>query len=362
MTNPMPASLLRALPDARLADLVVAGHDRAFEVLVNRHRSELLRHCRRLRLSDAAAEDVVQHALMSAWAALRRGSDVREPRAWLHRIVHHEALRALSVRDTPDELSEAMPGPGSLESWVETRATVHETLCGIAALPAQQRDALLGTAAVGMSHEQLATQMGLTPQAVRGLVYRARATMRAGLAAVIPAPLLNWMLGQSNAAVAGAGGGAGLVGLLLKGGAAGVAAVVLATAAGAGHTQTSGSRRPSVRAQSSRVPTALVARSPRRLRSAAPEVVVFRPLQRIQGATVTADAAAPTVQTKTAATHKTTSSTGTQSHAPTFPTLSGSTLKPATKLPALSLKTLVPAVIQAATPSHLPSVTPSHLL
>jgi len=235
MTPLMPASLLRALPDGRLAELAAAGQDRAFEVLVNRHRSELIRHCRRLRLPDGTAEDVVQQALMSAWAALRRGSEVREPRAWLHRIVHHAALRSIAAGEPQDELSETLAGPGSLESWVETRATVHETLSSIAALPAQQRDALLGTAADGMSHAQVAQIMGVTPQAVRGLVYRARATMRASMAAVFPAPFVNWILGSGSETIAGGSAGTGIVGLLLKGGAAGVAVVVLATGGG-GHS------------------------------------------------------------------------------------------------------------------------------
>jgi RNA polymerase sigma factor (sigma-70 family) len=352
----MPASLLRALSDARLAALVTTGHDRAFEVLVSRHRNELLRHCRRLRLPDGAAEDVVQHALMSAWAALRRGSEVREPRAWLHRIVHHEALRAITANQPQDELSEALPGPGSLESWVETRATVHETLCGIAALPAQQRDALLGTAADGMSHDQLAAKMGLTPQAVRGLVYRARATMRAGMAAVFPAPLINWMFGQSNEAIAGAGAGTGLVGLLLKGGAAGVAAVVLATAGAGGQGPATQSHRLSAQAQIRRVPSAAIVKHSSRRQSAVQDVAVVTPQRLVYTEPVARTTVAPAVQTKTAvAPTKTTSGTDVKSHAPTLtlPSLPA-TPKPSVKLPALSLKTLVPTVIQAAKPAHLP--------
>jgi RNA polymerase sigma factor (sigma-70 family) len=355
MTTSMPASLLRALPDGRLAELAAAGHDRAFEVLVNRHRSELLRHCRRLRLPDGAAEDVVQQALMSAWAALRRGSQVREPRAWLHRIVHHAALRTIAAGEPQDQLSETLAGPGSLESWVETRATVHQTLSGIAALPAQQRDALLGTAADGMTHDQVAQIMGVTPQAVRGLVYRARVTMRASMAAIFPAPLVNWMLGQGSEVAVGSGTGAGIVGLLLKGGAAGVAAVVLATAASGGHS--AGSHRILARVGGGgAVHLALGAHSVRAVSKsgrAVETVLVTRLPASVPSASVKR-ASAPTKtdpMTKTVSIVKaTTDPSAGKKHAPTLalPTLP-TPGKPAPIKPVpLSLKTLVPAVEKVA--------------
>ena len=56
-------------------------------------------------LGEARAEDVVQQALLAAWAALRRGDDVRDLRPWLHRIVHNTALNAL--RGGRDELRRA---------------------------------------------------------------------------------------------------------------------------------------------------------------------------------------------------------------------------------------------------------------
>jgi len=360
MTTPMPASLLRALPDGRLAELAAAGHDRAFEVLVNRHRSELMRHCRRLRLPDGTVEDVVQQALMSAWAALRRGSQVREPRAWLHRIVHHAALRAIAAGEPQDQLSETLAGPGSLESWVETRATVHQTLSSIAALPAQQRDALLGTAADGMSHDQVARIMGVTPQAVRGLVYRARVTMRASMAAIFPAPLVNWMLGQGSEVVTGGGTGGGIVGLLLKGGAAGVAAVVLATAGGGGGGgggHSAGSHRVLARVEGAGAVHLVLGSHPVRARSESGRTVetalVTRLPASVPSASVkrTTTAAKSDPVTKTVSIVKATTDPGaTKQQAPTLvlPKLPTPAKPAPTKPETLSLKTLVPAVEKMA--------------
>ena len=86
--------LLATQSDERLLALVGKGHERAFETLVKRYRAPLLRYCRRMRISDSCAEDVVQHALLEAWLALAGGTEVRDLRPWLYRIVHNRALNA----------------------------------------------------------------------------------------------------------------------------------------------------------------------------------------------------------------------------------------------------------------------------
>src|SRR5215207_5509791 len=86
--------LLRTQTDERLVALASAGHERAFEAIVERYRRPLLRHGRKY-LPEARAEDALQQALVSAWSALARGDAVRELRPWLYRIVHNTALNAL---------------------------------------------------------------------------------------------------------------------------------------------------------------------------------------------------------------------------------------------------------------------------
>src|SRR5918992_2192313 len=104
--------LLRTQSDARLVALASAGHDRAFEAIVERYRRPLLRACRRI-LPEARAEDALQQALVSAWTGLRRGDDVQQLRPWLHRIVHNAALNALRTPGYDyDELRATLEGSG----------------------------------------------------------------------------------------------------------------------------------------------------------------------------------------------------------------------------------------------------------
>jgi RNA polymerase sigma factor (sigma-70 family) len=225
--------LLQTQSDERLLAAAREGHERAFEALVQRYRKPLLRYCRRLLLPAARAEDVVQQALLQAWLALQRGAEVRDARAWLFRVTHNAAIDSLRTSGYDHEqLSESLRGASAPESDLERRTAVRQALAGLATLPELQREALLRTAVEGHSHGQVAAALGLTDGAVRGLVYRARATLRASATALTPSPLFAWAasvghrggpLAQRLGGVGAAGGAAGATGAtgaLVKGGAA----------------------------------------------------------------------------------------------------------------------------------------------
>jgi RNA polymerase sigma factor (sigma-70 family) len=255
--------VLRAQSDRRLVELAQGGHERAFEAVVHRYRRPLLRYCERLGLSQARAEDVLQHAFLQAWLALERGVEVRELRPWLYRIVHNTAVNLMrSSRDDHRPLSDAAHIHTSVaaEHDLEGRFAAREALADVAALPHMQRQAILLSAVDGRSHEEVADVLGVSHGAVRGLLYRARATLRAAAAAVIPQPLINWASGLGGtgsttarlAEISAPAGAAGMTGVLLKGAAAAITAGVLVTGAvvaplhlGGAHAARSGRARTS---------------------------------------------------------------------------------------------------------------------
>jgi RNA polymerase sigma factor (sigma-70 family) len=230
--------LLAGQSDERLLRLVGEGHERAFEALVRRYRHPLLRYCRRMRLSEARAEDVLQQALLQAWLALTRGAEVRDLRPWLFRIVHNTAVNAMrgnseSHSELTDELYATTAGAAG-ESELDRRIAFREALTEVAALPQMQRQAIFLTAVDGQSHDEVASSLGITHGALRGLLYRARATLRSAAAALTPAQLIEWASGGGGGAatptaerlgeISAGGGGIGITALLVKG------AVVAATA------------------------------------------------------------------------------------------------------------------------------------
>jgi len=230
MTPLLSSTLLRGQTDERLVELAAAGHDRAFEAIVERYRRPLLRYLRRL-LSDTLAEDVVQATFINAWSSLRTGTEVRELRPWLYRIAHNAAINALKkVGEAMEEVPESIGGFATEPATeLERRDEMQRALTSIAALPSRQRTALLAVAVDGRAHSDVAQELGLTDGAVRQLVHRARTTLRGGITAITPVPVLHLLLASSGdstvarvAEVAAGAGGAGAASVSLKAGAAAV--------------------------------------------------------------------------------------------------------------------------------------------
>ncbi len=198
---PSPSTvLLRTQSDERLVALVRAGHDRAFEAIVERYRRPLLRACRRI-LPDARAEDALQQALVAAWRGLQRGDEVRELRPWLYRIARNTALNQLRVAGYDlDELMDSLSAADDPEEEVLRRAVVRQTLAAVAALPDRQREALLRTAINGQAQEDVARDLGLSSTAMRQLVHRARVSVRAAATAIVPMPVATWLAAGAGSA------------------------------------------------------------------------------------------------------------------------------------------------------------------
>ena len=244
MSPGISTRLLATQSDERLLALVRDGHERAFEVRprAHRYRKPLLNYCRRLPIPDARAEDILQQALLKAWIALRSDSEVRDLKAWLYRVVHNAALNA--ARDAAydrERLTDPTLQVGASHGDVERGLMFREALAEVAALPHLQREVMVRTAVGGDSHEQVASDLGITDGAVRGLLYRARATLRTATTALTPPPLLSWLVGRADqgggsaperlSELAAGGGTAGLGGLIVKGGVAAVTAGTLLTGA-----------------------------------------------------------------------------------------------------------------------------------
>jgi len=181
--------------DGRLVDGVARGESRAFDAIVLRYSGELLRYARRLGLGHQAAEDVLQQSLLKAWIALDGGAEIRALRPWLFRIVHNNAVNAITrQRETPNAMDADMHHHLSDHSapHLDRVLDVRATLADVVALPQMQRDAILMSAVDGRSHDEVAEALGVSDGAVRGLLHRARRTLRAAAAAIVPPPLVSF--------------------------------------------------------------------------------------------------------------------------------------------------------------------------
>src|SRR5436190_21153882 len=88
------SAILACQSDERLVRLVRSGHERAFEVIVQRYRGALVRYCRRI-LPESRCEDAVQQALLNAHGALLASDDPVQLKPWLFAITRNAALNML---------------------------------------------------------------------------------------------------------------------------------------------------------------------------------------------------------------------------------------------------------------------------
>ncbi|MDP4604275.1 MAG: sigma-70 family RNA polymerase sigma factor, partial [Solirubrobacteraceae bacterium] len=241
MTPHISVSLLGTQSDERLASLAGSGHERAFEAIVERYSKALTRYAQRF-LGEARAEEVVQAAFLSAWSALTTGTEVRDLRPWLYRIVHNGALNAMNRSESGDlELIEATDAALSPHAILEQNEEVRSALNVIAELPERQRAALLAVAVDGRAHADVATDLGVSDAGVRQLVRRARVQLRSAATALTPLPLALWLadaqrapspdVSQRIAEILADGGGNALAASAMKAGAVVVSVAAVATAA-----------------------------------------------------------------------------------------------------------------------------------
>src|SRR3954451_2591249 len=184
------STLLRTQTDARLVDLVRAGHSAAFEAIVQRYRQPLLTYCARV-LPDARAEDAVQQTFVSAYQAITRDEADLNLRPWLYRIARNASLNLLRQNGwTHEQLDENRAGAQRPYQPFELRERLLATVSAVKQLPERQRNAVLLREIDGLSYEEIASALGVGEAAVRQLLHRARTNLRAGLTAVTPVGLV----------------------------------------------------------------------------------------------------------------------------------------------------------------------------
>lgn len=216
-----------------------ATDESAFAVLVHRYREPLRRHAARY-VGDADAEDVVQQALINASLAIRREPDREiEPKPWLYKVTTNAAIdhrRAQSVRplgDRPHEeidVDAVSESPGADPHDVATgRETVRSMVSGIKRLAPNQRRAATARFLEGRSHDEIASELGVSKGAARELIHRARRNLREAIPALSPVPLFVKLRESLTALFAGSGSAgaakltAGAVAVVVAAGAGGVA-------------------------------------------------------------------------------------------------------------------------------------------
>lgn len=168
--------------------------DDAFARLVRSYAPRMLRVARRFLRDEEDARDAVQDAFLSAYKSLDRFEGASSVSTWLHRIVVNAALMKLRTRRRhPEEaIEELLPRfredghqvePSvdwsmNAEEMVQ-RAQIRELVrSSIDQLPDPYRVVLLLRDIEELSTEETAEKLGITANAVKVRLHRARQALR----------------------------------------------------------------------------------------------------------------------------------------------------------------------------------------
>jgi RNA polymerase sigma-70 factor, ECF subfamily len=167
--------------------LRVAGADTAaLAELIRRHQQRLYQIAYRLLRDPLEAEDALQEVFLKVYENAHRYEPKASVAAWLNRITANHCLNLLRKlrpldsldADTAPEVADTQATP--LQA-LEERELSHRLEELLDALPENQRRALVLKRFGGLSYEEIAAEMHLSPQAVDGLLKRARQFLKKAL-------------------------------------------------------------------------------------------------------------------------------------------------------------------------------------
>jgi RNA polymerase sigma-70 factor (ECF subfamily) len=181
-----------AWSDQQVVSRVLAGETALYELLMRRYNQRLYRVARAILHDDAEAEDVMQDAYVRAYQHLADFEGRAKFSTWLTRIAVHEALarcrrhsRFLSLENSEETVGGVMKpltsrgrSPEEAAYDRELRGVLEEV---ILELPEDHRLVLMMRDVEGMSTDETAECLNLSPENVKVRLHRARARLRKSL-------------------------------------------------------------------------------------------------------------------------------------------------------------------------------------
>jgi RNA polymerase sigma-70 factor (ECF subfamily) len=172
--------------DEAVVGRVLAGDAASFGVLVDRYNRQLFRVSRGILRDRSAAEDAVQQAYLQAYTHLHQFAGQAAFSTWLCRIAIREsvAMAKKMRRQLPvdDEVLADLASPDATpEDLQARRQAARHVEAAVDALPIRYRTVFVMREVQGMSTAETAESLGLSADAVKVRLHRAKDRLRARL-------------------------------------------------------------------------------------------------------------------------------------------------------------------------------------
>ncbi len=172
---------IEALKDVELVELVLAGEQNAFEVIVERYKDAVQNLAYRMLGNSTEAEDVTQEVFVRAYTQLATYKPAHKFSTWLLSIASHLAIDqlrrrrflALPLEDVPFLEWMADLGIGPEQSALQGEQQ-DEIQTYLQRLPGKYRAVIVLRYWYDLSYEEISTALNLTPALVKARLHRAR--------------------------------------------------------------------------------------------------------------------------------------------------------------------------------------------
>ena len=167
--------------DRDLVQSFQKGEESAYDEIYGRYRDRVYSVCYRMLGRAPEAEEATQETFLRAYQALGRFNGNYYLGAWLSRIAANVCLDLLRARSRtnlvalPDDIEALETEPSPEDVVVGEHPRLEAAIGSIQPLHA---NALHLRAVQGLSHQEMAHHLAMTPSQVKALLHRARASLR----------------------------------------------------------------------------------------------------------------------------------------------------------------------------------------
>jgi RNA polymerase sigma-70 factor, ECF subfamily len=176
-----------AMPDD-LSSLVQAareGDRAAFDEIVRRTYVDTYTLAVRLTASEEDARDVVQEAYLRAWKGIRKFRGDAQFSTWMYRITANTAATVTSKRRRQrtvhiDDVADPVETEIAMHPELATENTelMDQLAAALEELPPRLRSLVILKDVYGLSHEEIAEELGISVTAAKVRLHRGRKKMR----------------------------------------------------------------------------------------------------------------------------------------------------------------------------------------
>ncbi len=177
--------------DIKLMLRAKGGDEKAFEALVERHKTRVYHLAYRFLGNAEDAQDAAQEAFVKVYLARQNYEPAARFTTWLYTIVKNTCLKALARERPTVSLDEdigtgedavprqvADPNMPTPAEGLQRKEQAELVRRAVDSLPEPQRLAVLLSRFEGLSYEEIAGVLGCSAKAVKSMLHRARLALR----------------------------------------------------------------------------------------------------------------------------------------------------------------------------------------